>query len=231
MEEKYGQKPKQILFNTEMVQAILDGRKGQTRRLWGLNEINKNPDDWGLQDYSKNPELMNIKTGELIIKKGLIATFEHMEYGECYRNIKARHEKGDILYVRETWKNGSFLEDNENNVIKYIYKADDIKCENSYKAWGIKWHPSIHMPKEVARIFLKVTDVRVERLQSISEEDAEAEGVYGVVDIFLKPTKNGHILFFSDTWNKLYKRKGYSWDTNPWIWAIKSERIEANADS
>lgn len=144
---------KPILFNTEMVRANLDGRKSCTRRLVkGFV-----PDDaiWGYTAFTP---------------KGYIScrgTFAD-GYGEKF--FKLPYQTGDILYVRETWSKG--LE-------RYIYRADYSDTEKFYrngKEIEMKWKPSIHMPKEAARIWLNVTDVRVERLQEITEAGAEAEG-------------------------------------------------------
>ncbi len=216
---------KPIIFKTAMVQAILDGRKTETRRLNGLKEINKNPDDWSLQDLSVNPELMrhNEDREEVIfVKKGLIATFEHNELGECFRNIKSRYQVGDILYVRETW-----LKD----AVGYHYRADfDPGMEETVKP-RLKWRPSIHMPKEAARIFLRVVDVRVERLQDITEEGAMAEGV-----VPFKKDPEGdcwsdglYRTAFQYMWNEMYGWNPNSWDTNPWVWVIKFERVHGLA--
>ena len=149
---------KPILFNTEMVRAILDGRKDATRRIVkGFI-----PDDavWGYTAFTP---------------KGYIScrgTFAD-GYGEKF--FKLPCESGDILYVRETWCG---LPVNEAGHMRghtiYYYKADG---ELRPKGWRGTWHPSIHMPKEAARIWLKVTDVRVERLQEITSEQICREGV------------------------------------------------------
>ena len=130
-----------------------------------------------------------------------------------------RYAAGDILWVRETWSEHQEYYNNSAKVFAephYIYKADGV--------YANKWHPSIHMPKEAARIFLKVTDVRVERLQDITEEDAITEGmsktlVDGVV--FISAKGNFHVF-----WDSLNIKRGYGWDTNPWVWVIEFEKIE-----
>src|SRR5690554_319388 len=160
--ENYG-KPKQILFNTEMVQATLEGRKGQTRR----------PID---VDISNN---FDIDTD------GTIYGYQCPETGDIYDlsemiNHIAPYQPGDILYVRETW-----AKLNDERHIHYEYKADSggpypgewPPEEAKGNPDAPKWKPSIHMPKEVSRIFLKVTDVRAERLQDITQSSALAEGV------------------------------------------------------
>lgn len=122
---------------------------------------------------------------------------------------------GNILYVRETWERSM--------AGTYLYKATDTPLIHD------GWRPSIHMPKEAARIFLRVTDVRVERLQDITPEQIDAEGCkewgYSVETGELMPSSP---CYFSITWNHTVKptdRALYSWDANPWVWVIAFERI------
>lgn len=202
-----------ILFNTEMVRAILDGRKDATRRIVkGFI-----PDDavWGYTAFTP---------------KGYIScrgTFAD-GYGEKF--FKLPCEPGDILYVRETWKkapNGYFYYED--------WQKDDI-------ADVTKWKPSIHMPKEAARIWLKVTDVRVERLQDITEEQACMEGTdpwdeacyenNGWHPTLSDPDSGGDpnmIDGFHKLWNSTIKKSDldrYGWNANPWVWVIEFERCE-----
>ena len=187
---------KPILFNTEMVRAILDGRKDATRRIVkGFI-----PDDavWGYTAFTP---------------KGYIScrgTFAD-GYGEKF--FKLPCESGDILYVRETWKEAPkgyyYYED---------WQKDDI-------ADVTKWNPSIHMPKEAARIWIKVTDVRVERLKEITEVQAQAEGCNSGL-LTGACTARGQ---FEDLWNSTIKKSDidrYGWDANPWVWVIEFERCE-----
>lgn len=187
---------KPILFNTEMVLAILDGRKDATRRIVkGFI-----PDDavWGYTAFTP---------------KGYIScrgTFAD-GYGEKF--FKLPCEPGDILYVRETWKkapNGYYYFES--------WQRNDI-------ADITKWRPSIHMPKEAARIWLKVTDVRVERLQEMWASDASKEGLQ-----FNKPTTADEMLqAFAELWNSTIKKSDldrYGWNASPWVWVIEFERCE-----
>ena len=151
---------KPILFNTEMVRAILEGRKSCTRRIVKPQQlIGMLPD----KCKSGAPEEF-LKEKKLMFKPYCDMTDIEL-INTAY---KAPYQIGDILYVRETWMDYTGLT---------MYKAD---CDNyrleSLNFAGFGWHPSIHMPKEAARIWLKVTDVRVERLQEITEEQASAEG-------------------------------------------------------
>lgn len=223
---------KPILFNTEMVRAILDGRKDATRRIVkGFI-----PDDavWGYTAFTP---------------KGYIScrgTFAD-GYGEKF--FKLPCEPGDILYVRETWQYLYELDGNEQIIEdtgKYYYAATDTISFNTYvdenglEHEHVPWKPSIHMPKEAARIWLKVTDVRVERLQEITPKDAENEGVGNLFyeDIGYSEKNYGTEVDkeygiareqFAWLWESTIKKSDldrYGWDANPWVWVIEFERCE-----
>ena len=190
---------KPILFNTDMVRAILDGRKTVTRRvvkddaciIHSNQEINKN--------LRGQFELYNI-TPRCGIPQGII--------------FKSPCQPGDILYVRETW-NWNPLHEYGTEPNKYIYRAD-----YDGHAGEIGWHPSLHMPKEAARIWLKVTDVRVEQLREITEEQAEKEGCNDYTSTALG---------FCYLWDSTLKKSDidrYGWDASPWVWVIEFERCE-----
>ncbi len=184
---------KPILFNTEMVQAILDGRKSVTRRV-----VKPQPN----KQLVPEPD------------------------GGCWPGYFAEvgtpsvanppYRPGDILYVREaTWKWPG----------GYEYKADYAEGNPGYI-----WTPSIHMTKEAARLFLRVTNVRVERLQEITDEQAAAEGCKGwFVATKREWDKNpDYITEFRSVWNSTLKKADlprYGWDADPWVWVIEFERI------
>ena len=237
---------KPILFNTEMVKAILDGRKTQTRR----------------------------------VCKG---------QGDCNPVQCGYHppfKPGDIMWVRETWCDAHPNDPFE----RFYYKADmPIHWDAEDTAHGeavditeadFRWHPSIHMPKEAARIFLRVEDVRIERLCQITPQDAVSEGISRLFDHMTKAEYeewanrsgvqvpqheqswtnylwHGHFgahgmgnqlsnawpwqasgyeyprLSFSSLWNSTVQLKEwdkYGWDANPWVWVIEFERCERPAD-
>lgn len=195
-----------ILFSTPMVKAILEGRKTQTRRVvkWKPyhegEKINFNFSGMSLGQYMTGvPE-----SGYVLYSRGHGGTWNqktkpiHCPYGE----------PGDILWVRETWAPAR-------GVVApgYLYKSIDNLND-------VKWKPSIHMPRKAARIFLKVKDVRVERLQDITGEDAQAEGVKPSIFPYqpLKP-------MFEKLWNDINAKRGYGWDANPWVWVIEFERV------
>lgn len=247
---------KPILFNTEMVKAILDGRKTVTRRilkphnavkakkceyeqgegLWFDDSFNQWDKDTHIKDYSVSP-----------------CWIETRIYIEKY----APYKVGDILYVRETWKrfcgvlygweNGTYIpiDDFEG----YQYKSDkqcvctkginpfcdDFEDQKSDIRFDDKWKPSIHMPKEAARIFLKVTDVRVERLQDITEEQAKCEGAckaYPYIDntgelAYMQDNNATYLGGFQCHWDSIVKKSDlekYSWKANPFVWVIEFER-------
>lgn len=190
---------KPILFNTEMVRAILDGRKTVTRRLikHDVDAILNSP------YHKEHPEVED----KQIISKLCMPPYQ----------------PGDILYVRETWSELSF---------GYVYKADGENIDHLGNV--IKWHPSIHMPKEAARIWLKVTGVRVERLQEITEEQAKAEGAIDNRGFIHSPdneydsihTAKEHLKQIWDSTIKKSDLDRYGWDANPWVWVIEFERCE-----
>lgn len=201
---------KPILFNTEMVRAILEGRKSCTRRL--VKFLPGENTQW---------------TG--YIKDGLMLYNGRNE--PCIR--KAPYQPGDILYVRETWhKYTKRVGEGEACRLEefYGYKASVANSEDANEPWK----PSIHMPKEAARIWLKVTDVRVERLKDITEDGAKAEGAIDNRGFIHSPeneydrihTARDH---FIKIWNSTIKKSDidrYGWDANPYVWVISFERCE-----
>lgn len=214
---------KPILFNTEMVKAILDGRKTVTRRLVKLPSYVKLEEDGTYTLYAE----------------GTAYGKQCMEQLVPY--LRKPCEPGDILYVRETYANiSNFVNYAEYELdidLKYLYKCDDNGKEHSFIDVGVKrWRPSIHMPKEAARIFLKVADVRVERLQDITEKDACKEGFHaGYTNVTSGPwglddcpdewTATEE---FSVLWNSTINKQDiekYGWKANPWVWVIDFERI------
>ena len=113
---------------------------------------------------------------------------------------------------------------------KALYKADGIaRLEDTETGKTIPWRPSIHMPRSLSRITLEITDINVERVQDITEEEVIKEGV---VDPIMGTYGLNPITIFSDLWETLYARRGSSWKENPWVWAITFRRVEqANAQS
>lgn len=185
-----------ILFNTDMVRAILDGRKEITRRLVKL------------------PKYIQKQENGLYTLFAEGACYEEQDFEQIIDYLKKPYKPGDILYVRETWCKGSLNYQEE----KYYYKAN----KNEFHC---RWYPSIHMPKEVARIWLKVKNVRVERLQEITNEEVKREGIQAETD----NSGQAHRFMFSELWNSTIKKSDldrYDWKSNPWVWVIEFERCE-----
>lgn len=223
---------KPILFNTEMVGAILDNRKTVTRR------ILKNADDYINCDCVENSFQFDEAAHAFYCNKCGYPLMSSREFS------KPLYYSGDILYVRETWSPVYARPQ------RYLYKTHCSEAENL----PVRWHPSIHMPKEAARIFLCVKDVRVERLQDITEDAVCKEGAEPLISC-----KHEHTVYYPDggleacfntgccsycpaleetyaelfgklVWNKTIKaidKNIYGWDANPWVWVIEFERIEA----
>lgn len=209
---------KPILFNTEMVRAILDGRKSCTRRL-----VKFLP--------GENPRW----TG--YIKDGLMLYNGKNE--PCIR--KASYQPGDILYVRETWGEG--YEEGT-----YIYRASDklAGLPTFKESSKLIYHPSIHMPKEAARIWIKIMNVRVEQLQEMKPLDVIKEGAYpDCWDCLNTYGESGSqccygteeqcsqcdevMMEWEKLWTSTIKKSDldcYGWDANPWVWVIEFERCE-----
>lgn len=200
-------KERPILFSGPMVRAILEGRKSQTRRIVREQDI---------------PFVTNV-------------THQYLS-GEWDQRPLPYGQIGDRLWVRETWR------ETEN---MWGYKADNLVRPKALKNTdalisffsqhcttpvdALKWRPSIHMPRLASRLLLEVTNVRVERLQEISVNDALEEGI----------TRNRYgchrhneiggcvtmIEGFMELWDSINAQRGYGWDTNPWVWVVKFKRV------
>lgn len=235
---------KPILFNTEMVRAILDGRKTCTRRV-----IKPQPQSGLCYTYAGGHK-------DCIGKWTYPNRGAHKLWGEEYKlpeNIKDEelskrwnppYHTDDILYVRETWSEG--YEDG-----KYIYRADDKLADlpTFKESSKLIYHPSIHMPKEAARIWLKITNVRVERLQDIDEDGVWNEGFRFTPPCLTRVSADGHTcdldgpctshikycdmtmgeLFGRELWDKTIKKSDldrYGWDANPYVFVIEFVKID-----
>ncbi len=205
---------KPILYSTPMVQALLENRKNQTRRICKISPLAKLI---GL--YTKR-RLWDSTVEECPNPLGHFAKFD---LNGVEIEVQSKFTEGDILWVRET-----FFEYHCEFIFKSDYEPDFYR--------NIKWKPSIFMPRKAARIFLKVTNVRVERLQDISEEDAIAEGVASAfpasdmkfakdLDWVIPRPFLHHQFSFLILWQKINGKK-HPWKSNPWVWVYEFERIE-----
>lgn len=192
---------KPILFNTDMVRAILDGRKSCTRRIAK-----------GIVSFDESGKFNVLVRGEWA---------GPMHEADLIQ-LKSKYKPEDILYVRETWCELPY---------GYEYKTNEEKI--GFLGKQTKWHPSIHMPKAAARIFLNVTDVRMERLQDITEEQAKLEGAIDNRGHIHSPDNEYNKIHsarehFSIIWNSTIKKEDidrYGWEENPYVWVIEFERI------
>ena len=201
---------KPILFNTDMVRAILGGRKTQTRRV-------------------VVPHYRDGDAGYNIITNAATGKFLYIEYYDEYessteRRLNPPYMPGDVLYVRETWKQYTTGTAGPGRIDGYLYKADDPQDTTGMMVEG-HWHPSIHMPRAAARIFLKVTNVRAERLRSITEKDAMAEGVFPEPPFSFPDT---YCRGFQKLWDSLAD-ESTNWSANPWVWVYEFERVDHHA--
>lgn len=227
-----------ILFNTEMVMALLNGTKTCTRRV---------------VRYKYSNTEMKIKKDKYGTRLIEIQKDENSD-GSTYQKLlpfvekEAPYQPGDILYVRETFtwcpcwdcgldtvpdgcKNPVIYDSKKKEHGCYMYRAS---CEDNEYLSADTWHPSIHMPKEAARIFLKVTDVRVERLQEITVDDCHREGINIATSFVtdgetLKRNHNFSLEKFETLWDSTIKKSDlnvYGWDANPWVWVVEFERCE-----
>ena len=227
-------KERGMIFNGEMVRAILDGRKTQTRR----------PVKFPVHDKNLGCELAgNELAGELSAGSYLNSAFG---------------KPGDRIWVRETWATlgnedgccvdweGNLCKGDERSAAR-IYRASCEQRPGDYGLWSIPddaywkphtkehkfegaWRPSIHMPRWASRILLEITDVRVERLNAISQEDAQAEGMEltGWRPTYSDPDSGGEVWTpydnFAQLWESIYGEE--SWKANPWVWVITFRRVE-----
>lgn len=213
-----------ILFNTDMVRAILEGRKTVTRR------VCKDGNDFTV------PDMSFYDAGKRTYAVHNYADKEHTDKLSLVERI-CPICPDDILYVRETWSDHYTA--NSNGKLVYCYKADGINLKSECLPGETnRWYPSIHMPKEAARIWLKVTDVRVEKLQDITNEQILKEGigrdtVVHYLSQFPENTEEweraAHLIPFVELWNSTVKKKDigvYDWYANPYVFVIEFERCE-----
>lgn len=220
---------KPILFNTEMVRANLDGRKNNTRRIMKPQPVDTKYCNHEIDTFNDMLPAYYDGNYTCACRKcgyGIGPSGESM--------FKPPYIPGDILYVRETWGNYSY-DCPESNATYFMYRADfpDSATGYWYEPEHIhfcdfpRWRPSIHMPKEAARLFLRVKNVRVERLRDIDSEGIRAEGLNTLAvhagDMEISQQE------FARLWDSTIKPSdmtNYGWDANPWVWVIEYERCD-----
>lgn len=235
---------KPILFNTDMVRAILDGRKTCTRR-----SVSPRQFMGMLPDKCKNA----VPDEFLKDKRMMFKPYCDMTDTELIMTAyKAPYEPGDILYVRETWQCWRAHRYEATADIRFRAGGDDVRLQfangntdsidrydfdtfvHKWFSHNGEWKPSLFMPKEAARIWLKVTDVRVERLQEITEDGAKAEGAIDNRGFIHSPENEYDSIHtvrehFTEIWNSTIKKSDldqYGWVANPYVFVIEFERCE-----
>lgn len=243
-------KDRPIIFSGDMVRAIIDDRKTQTRRV-----VKPQPEESWTDVYGP-------RDGELTIvpyhENGPRSTWQTCwdDQGRCWMLWTDGSGQrmyvpncpygvpGDRMWVRETWGEISWHEvgqytygdgpkPNRNEV---VYRAGPHPFDSDTPhGWTneCRWRPSIHMPRRVSRIALEITNVRVERVQEISEEDARSEGAWAEGVPSGRSTSEGdseevgsHRAGFAQLWNSINAKRGFGWQENPWVWVIEFKRVE-----
>lgn len=190
-----------ILFSGSMVREILEGKKTQTRRVVKGVAL-----DW-LQPNMFTPEYV-------ALPENLLSPYGYV---------------GDVLWVRESWQaqntGGLWWHEVPRNERSLWNWAFTNPIEPAYEETPPRWMPSIHMPRGASRITLEVTRLHIERLQEITHDDAVAEGFYE------KPNKAFGRLGFSILWDEINAKRGYSWESNPFVWVVSFKKIDSTEDS
>lgn len=209
---------KPITFSTPMVQAILDGRKSMTRRVVKSSMVQDTP--WDELPRSMNtPPHHHENDGKFYVEfQSEVDDTKHYE-------IKCPYQVGDVLWVKEIWTQL----DMDYRVVTGKLDITEFKgCPIAYKTDGgperVFWRSSRFMPRAASRLFLKVKNIRIERLQDITAKDIRAEGLTSMAVHCLDyeiAVKEWQLL-----WDKLNSKRGFGWDNNPWCWVVEFERVE-----
>lgn len=241
-------KERPVIFNGEMVRAILDGRKTQTRRVMKHQPKQHDHKNYDTAPWSDAPPAYyNVNSADWACKYcGEGIGFDGRSVYRCPFG-----QVGDRLWVRETWGVVSHDFDENERIIDWVpdrpataihempfgngyYSGHAIYAADGEFTWGDDdghgerscWKPSIHMPREACRILLEITAVRVERLNDISQEDARAEGVAPSQHIITPPEALYRVGFLK-LWQSIYGEE--SWRANPWVWVIEFRRVGDSA--
>lgn len=205
---------KPILFSGEMVRAILAGQKTQSRRVVTL----------------RNDKIIDLFDDDYLKTKGFCG-FDTANFHN--KPVRCPYGKpGERLWVRETFAPNPYWDasDNPLGLPRFFYRAD----AGDYEDDGT-WKPSIHMPRIASRITLEITDIRVEKLQEISEADAKAEGIFPGIRVHKAAGSSEYptmistaVIGFARLWDKINAKRGCSWESNPLVWIIEFKQVANN---
>lgn len=213
-----------ILFSGEMVRAILDGRKTQTRRVILPQPLSMELEPM-VRDHDEHPARFFLCDAQLsrriwaarYNRRSAVGPGEWKWATSELRAACPFGQPGDRLWVRETWASAG----GEDEQPYAVYRAD-----MRGQLVGIaRWVPSIHMPRWASRLTLEITEVRVERVQEITEADAKAEGT-APESCTSRPCSCAHLHGYRRLWDSLNGPRGYGWDANPWVWVLTFRRVE-----
>lgn len=199
-------KERPILFITEMVRAILDGRKTQTRRV--MKKVSRMED----ADWSKNHKVKDWWPCNIV--RSMVHIEDMLKDQSMSRCLNPYGEPGDRLWVREAW-------------LRDIYDHSIQYRASHPSPMGAKWKPSIHMPREHCRITLEITDVKVERLQEICNLDIWREGILPTPKapgVSHEECREADFQCFKESWDSINDKK-HPWESNPWVWVIAFRRM------
>jgi hypothetical protein len=216
-------KERPILFNGEMVQAILDGRKIQTRRNVKVQPPTDRHQLLNIMDSTDRRQIGKSHWAVLNSEKTNVIESDKRYFSCPYGKL------GDRLWVRETHAIVPRTAYSQSTGVQQVLRPDDNHDAAIYRqGWerstgGIRWRPSIHMPRWASRITLEITNVRVERLHDITPDDAEAEGI-----VVAENTPQA-VQQFSRLWRDI--NGGDSWASNPWVWVIEFKQVASGAAS
>ena len=207
-----------IIFSTDMVKAILENRKTQTRRVMKPQPVLER----GV--YRWIPRPLNPK------RTGQYVDINVSDHSDLMRGYCPYGKASDTLWVRESWRCEGHGEGGE---FAIRYRADNALSIPAIRKYsnGDKWRPSIHMPRWASRISLEILDVRVQRLQEITEEDAQAEGIFkrgywwDIVGEGDGISDKGARDAFPTIWNTINKKRDFGWDQNPFVWVLTFKRV------
>lgn len=240
-----------ILFSTEMVKAILAGRKTQTRRVVKFGKSFFRGVTGQVQTHYEYKACYPLPSGGFVFWSDQVGqAFSDCAYkGETGGYRCPYGEPGDRLWVRETWRAAEL--DSGLDGVRYAADNHFRPIENTPEAadaWGnahfnkhgkpykpLAWRPSIFMPRWASRITLEVVSIRVERLQDISEQDAQAEGAQHITPSAIlsvpmpweRRYEPGYRLGFEKLWNSINEGRGFGWDVNPWVWVVEFKQVPA----